>query len=135
MYTLKSPRKFWGYTLHNMHSKSDVLASMTDDPITVNDIASQVRLHAPQVQLAAFIVHLFFEGQKAATNRKMLEARLLEAVKTGNLGDYAWSSEFEEVLEKFKKKVEKLTIRFMVEDARKLLESQVKICFGKWEEG
>lgn len=65
----------------------------------------------------------------------MLEARLLEAVKTGNLGDYAWSSVFEEVLKKFKKKVEKLTIRFMVEDARKLLESQVKICFGRWEEG
>lgn len=64
----------------------------------------------------------------------MLEARLLEAVKTGNLGDYAWSSEFEDVLEKFKKKVEKLTIKFMVEDARKLLESQVKICFDQWEE-
>ena len=65
----------------------------------------------------------------------MLEVRLLEAVKTGNLGDYAWSSEFEDVLEKFKKKVEKLTIKFMVEDARKLLENQVKICFGRWEEG
>ncbi|KAG2161912.1 hypothetical protein JADG_001651 [Aureobasidium aubasidani] len=81
----------------------------------VDYITSQVRLHAPQVQLAAFILHLFFEGQKAAINRKMLK--------------------FEEVLEKFKKKVEKLTIKFMVEDARKLLEGQVKICFGTWEEG
>ncbi|THX38609.1 hypothetical protein D6C89_02514 [Aureobasidium pullulans] len=118
----------------NTRKTVDYLTEQTIKDV-VNDVAVQVRLHAPQVQLAAFILHLFFEGQKAAINRKMLEARLLEAVKTGNLGDYAWSSEFEDVLENFKKKVEKLTIRFMVEDARKLLESQVKICFGRWEEG
>ncbi|TIA28580.1 hypothetical protein D6C83_07424 [Aureobasidium pullulans] len=72
----------------NTRKTVDYLTEQTIKDV-VNDVAVQVRLHAPQVHLAAFIVHLFFEGQKAATNRKMLETRLLEAVKTGNLGDYA----------------------------------------------
>lgn len=96
----------------------------------VGRLAEQARKHYPQNKLAVLVLRYYFEGSGGDVNRKNLEARLREAGDVGSLGDYPWTSEFEDVLERYRVKADKLALEFVVEDAKQMFESQALTCFG-----
>ncbi|KAG9559938.1 hypothetical protein KCU77_g2524, partial [Aureobasidium melanogenum] len=105
---------------------------ITDRAISqvVGRLADQARRYIPQNKLAVLVLRYYFEGTGGDTNRKNLEVRLREAGDVGSLGDYPWTCEFEDVLEKYRVKVEKLALEYVVEEAKEMFESQTLTCFG-----
>ncbi|KAH0336511.1 hypothetical protein KCU81_g8569, partial [Aureobasidium melanogenum] len=109
---------------------------LTDRAISevVGRLADQARRHTPQNKLAVLVLRYYFEGTGGDINRKNLEARLREAEEIGSLGDYPWTCEFEDVLERYRVKVEKLALEFVVEEAKEMFESQALTCFAVEDE-
>ncbi|KAK6003801.1 hypothetical protein QM012_009572 [Aureobasidium pullulans] len=98
---------------------------------TIDHLASQAHTHFPQNNLAVLVLRYYFEGCDGATNRRSLEARLRDAGElVGSLGDYPWTSEFEDVLERYRNKVDKLALEVVVEEVKVMVERQAWICFG-----
>lgn len=97
----------------------------------VGRLADQARTYYLQNNLAVLILRFYFEGSDNTSNRKNLEARLKQAdEEIGSLGDYPWTCEFEDVLDKYRVKVEKLALEFVVEEAKEMFEHQAMMCFG-----
>lgn len=96
----------------------------------VGRLADQARRYYPQNNLAVLILRFYFESTDSTTNRRNLEARLKQAEEIGSLGDYPWTCEFEDVLEKYRVKVEKLALEYVVEEAKEMFEHQSLMCFG-----
>ncbi|KAG9643732.1 hypothetical protein KCU64_g11633, partial [Aureobasidium melanogenum] len=97
---------------------------LTDCAISevVGRLADQARRYTPQNKLAVLVLRYYFGGTGGDTNRKNLEARLREAEEIGSLGDYPWTCNFEDVLEKYRVKVEKLALEYVVEEAKEMFE-------------
>jgi hypothetical protein len=67
------------------------------------------------------------------TNTKYLENKLKAADTINNLGDFPWTSNFEEVLEAYKAKVEKLAVEIVVAECKVIIEGELRRCFGEVE--
>jgi hypothetical protein len=85
----------------------------------------------PQSPLLTLLLNAYFTSSPSpVTNRKNLEKRLREAYQINNLGDFPWTSNFEDVLEEFRDKVRRLAVEILVEEWKGMVEGQVRGCFG-----
>ncbi|KAG9848080.1 hypothetical protein KCU98_g5640, partial [Aureobasidium melanogenum] len=114
---------------NNARKMADFLTERAISEV-VGRLADQARRYTPQNKLAVLVLRYYFEGTGGDINRKNLEARLKEAGDVGSLGDYPWTCKFEDVLERYRVKVEKLALEYVVEEAKEMFESQALTCFG-----
>lgn len=92
----------------------------------VDRLADKVCSQSPQLELAATMLRLFFEGPEGDIKRKELETRLKAEMGLGRFGSNDYELEFEQKLEEYEKEAEQLALSFAMEDAKKMLEA----CFG-----
>ncbi|THW95197.1 hypothetical protein D6D15_01485 [Aureobasidium pullulans] len=88
---------------------------------SVDQLVYKLRSQSPQLELAATMFRIFFEGPEGEIKRKELESNMRD-----ELGPIGLPGEFGEALEKYNKKAEELALWFVMEDAKKMLEA----CFG-----
>lgn len=93
-------------------------------------LAKQSHLSPPKDSLAVMILRYYFEGSRGAADRKHLENRLKATGEAGGLGDFPWTSSFEDVLEKYRARLEKLAVEMVIEEVKWLIEREVRDCFG-----
>jgi hypothetical protein len=85
----------------------------------------------PQSPLLTLLLNSYFSSPSSSShNLKPLEKRLKEANQINNLGDFPWTSNFEDVLEEFRDKVRKLVVEMLVEEWKRVVEGEVRGCFG-----
>lgn len=94
-------------------------------------LAKQSHLHSSKDNLAVLILRYYFDGSHGAADRKHLESRLKATEEAGGLGDFPWMSSFEDVLDKYRARLEKLAVEMVVEEVKWLIEREVRDCFGK----
>ncbi|THW24928.1 hypothetical protein D6D25_06706 [Aureobasidium pullulans] len=92
----------------------------------VDRLAGKVRSQSPQLELAATMLRLFFEGPEGDIKRKELETRLKAEMGLGRFGTNDYELEFEQRLEEYEKEAEQLALSFAMEDAKKMVDA----CFG-----
>ncbi|THZ27910.1 hypothetical protein D6C91_02111 [Aureobasidium pullulans] len=92
----------------------------------VDRLADKVRSQYPQLELAATMLRLFFEGPEGDIKRKELETRLKAEMGLDNFGYNDDKLEFEEIVEEYEKEAEQLALSFAMEDAKKMVDA----CFG-----
>jgi len=77
------------------------------------------------------VLRYYFSGSNGITNRQNLENRLKAAEAIGSLGDFPWTSSFEDVMEKYRERFETLTVEMVVEEVKGMVERDVRGCLGK----
>jgi hypothetical protein len=112
-------------------------ARKTTNYIT-NHTISETLTHLSQIStaknsLATLILHTYFSSSHSLTNIQKLQSKFKAAEQINNLGDFPWTSNFEEVLETYKAKVQKLAVEIMVEECKGMIEGELKACFGRIE--
>ncbi|THY36155.1 hypothetical protein D6D01_00700 [Aureobasidium pullulans] len=93
---------------------------------TVDRLVEKVRSQSSQLELAATILRLFFEGPEGEIKREELESKVKEEMDIGDFGGNWKKPEFEEVLEGYEKEAEQLALSFAMENAKEMLDA----CFG-----
>jgi hypothetical protein len=96
----------------------------------VSHLAKQTHLSPSKNSLAVLVLRYYFDGASGATNRKKLEDRLKTAETIGSLGDSPWTSGFEDVIEGYRGRLEKLAVEIVVEEVKGMVEGQVSGAFG-----
>jgi len=94
-------------------------------------LAKQAHLSSSKSSLAILVLRYYFSGSNGETNRKNLENRLKAAEEVGSLGDFPWTSSFEDVMENYRGRVETLAVEMVVEEVKGMVEREVRGCLGK----
>lgn len=97
----------------------------------VTRLAKQAYSSSSKSSLAVLVLRYYFSGSNGETNRKSLETRLKAAEEVGSLGDFPWTSSFEDVMEKYRERAEKLAVEMVVEEVKGMVERDVRDCLGK----
>lgn len=115
------------------HSARKITTFITHHTISevVSHLATQSHLHSSKNSLAVLVLRYYFDGSSGSTNRKNLATRLKAAQEVGSLGDFPWTSSFEDVMESYRSRVEKLAVEMIVEEVKGMVEKDVRDCFGK----
>jgi hypothetical protein len=116
-------------TFLTTHTISEVLTSLSQTTSLAQTTSSQSP-SSPQSPLLTLLLHTYFKGSQGDANLKNLEKRLQEAEQINNLGDFPWTSKFEDVLEEYRQKMKKLAVEVLVEEVKGMVEGQVRGCFG-----
>jgi len=94
-------------------------------------LAKQAHLTSSKNSLAVLVLRYYFSGSNGETNRQNLENRLKTAETIGSLGDYPWTSSFEDAMEKYRERVETLAVEIIVGEVKGMVERDVRGCLGK----
>ncbi|KAH0285968.1 hypothetical protein M436DRAFT_66777 [Aureobasidium namibiae CBS 147.97] len=106
-------------TFITTHTISEVVARL----------AKQAHLSSKS-SLAVLVLRYYFSGFNGEINRKNLETRLKaaeEEEEVGSLGDFPWTSSFEDVMEKYRGRVETLAVEMIVEEVKGMVEREYEM--------
>ncbi|CAD0085158.1 unnamed protein product [Aureobasidium vineae] len=118
----------------NARKMADFLTNRAISEI-VDGLVKQAHMYSRHNNLAVLVLRYYFDGPSGDANRKKLEDKLKVAVDAGSLGDYPWTCEFEDVLVKYRVKVEKLAVEYVVKDAKEMFEREAQVCFAVEDDG
>lgn len=96
----------------------------------VSGLAKQSHISSSKDNLAVLILRCYLGGSNGTANRKNLENRLKAAEGIGSLGDFPWTSSFEDVLDGYKSKLEKIAVEIVVKEVKGMVERELRDCFG-----
>lgn len=132
-------RSTFSYPLHrDLLTWDGISARKTTNYITahtisevVSGLVKQSHISSSKDNLAVLILRYYLGGSNGNSNRKKLEDRLRAAEGIGSLGDYPWTSSFEDVLEKYRARLEKFAAEMVVEEVKGMVERELRDCLER----
>ncbi|KAG9602330.1 hypothetical protein KCU77_g2475, partial [Aureobasidium melanogenum] len=93
----------------------------------VTRLATQMRTQNPQTPMVAVVLETFFSSPQSNDKRKDLEARIKAKMGLSILGASDESEEFTEKVEFFEEKAGELALEFAIEDAKKMVDENLRM--------
>lgn len=93
----------------------------------VTRLAAKMHSQNPQTPMVTVMLEMFFENPQGNDKRKDLEATIKEKMGLGMLDASHEGADFAEKVEAFEEEAGKLALEFAIEDAKKMLDEDMRM--------